>query len=267
MQSELSRDICSYDVLGIPISVVTPEFAAEIIEEWSRDDKGRFICVRDVASLMVSIDDPDLVSLHKKAAMVTPDGMPLALIGKFRRLPVQRTSGPDLMDLVCSQSPQTGLKHYFYGGKDGVAEKLAKVFQGKYPGIRIVGYECPPFRPLTLAEDKAVVERIMTSGADVVWVGISSPKQDIWMRDHYQRLPQTLIGVGAAFDFHSGEVKRAPVWMQKAGFEWLHRLGSEPKRLWRRYLILAPRFILLVCVDNFAKRFRRKRIVRRGRGK
>ncbi|QVM83704.1 WecB/TagA/CpsF family glycosyltransferase [Novosphingobium decolorationis] len=233
----------TYDVLGVPVTITTPTQAAETIEGWAKDDTGRFVCIRDVASLMVINDDPAIRDLHKEAAMITPDGMPIAFVGKLRGVPVERTCGPDLIDLIARRSPASGLSHYFYGGKEGVAKSLAETFQKKYPGFRVAGYECPPFRPLTEEEDAAVVERIKASGADVVWVGISSPKQDVWMRDHYTRLPQTLIGVGAAFDFHTGAVKRAPVWMQKAMLEWAYRLSQEPKRLWRRYLVLAPRFV------------------------
>ena len=243
----MSQPASSFAVLGIPISVTTIDQSQSRITAWSRDDIGRFVCVREVASLMASINDPNLTALHFDAAMVLPDGMPLVWIGKRRGLPVERTCGPDLMQAVLAASPQTGLKHYLYGGKPGVAEMLAQRFTQKYPGLQIVGTECPPFRPLTRPEILQVRARIRQSGADVVWVGISSPKQDVWMHDNYRHLTQTLIGVGAAFDFHSGTVKRAPVWMRNSGLEWLHRLVSEPRRLWRRYLILAPRFVFLVA--------------------
>ncbi len=243
----MSQPASSFAVLGIPISVTTIDQSQSRITAWSRDDIGRFVCVREVASLMASINDPDLTALHFDAAMVLPDGMPLVWIGKRRGLPVERTCGPDLMEAVLAASPQTGLKHYLYGGKPGVAEMLAQRFTQKYPGLQIVGTECPPFRPLTRPEILQVRARIRRSGADVVWVGISSPKQDVWMHDNYRHLTQTLIGVGAAFDFHSGTVKRAPVWMRNSGLEWLHRLVSEPRRLWRRYLILGPRFVFLVA--------------------
>jgi N-acetylglucosaminyldiphosphoundecaprenol N-acetyl-beta-D-mannosaminyltransferase len=236
----------SFDVLGIPISITTPIKTAEIIEAWAQDQTGRFVCVREVPSLMVSIENEDLIALHHKAALVIPDGMPLVWIGKSRGLPVERTCGPDLMDLMIKRSPVSGLKHYFYGGKEGVAKRLVESFQTKYPGCQIVGWECPPFRDLTELEEREMRERIGLSGADVVWVGISSPKQDIWMERHYEALPQTLIGVGAAFDFHTGAIRRAPVWMQKSGLEWFHRLMSEPKRLWSRYLVLVPKFVWLV---------------------
>lgn len=243
-----------YDVLGVPVSVTAPMRAAKSIEHWAKDETGRFVCVRDVASLMAMRGNSKFSDLHKDAAMVTPDGMPLAVIGKMRGLPVERTCGADLMDLVLSRSPKTGLKHYFYGGKSGIAEQLAQIFSEKYPGTRILGYESPPFRPLTEEEDKAATARIAASGADVVWVGISSPKQDIWMWDHYTRLPQTLIGVGAAFDYHSGAIRRAPLWMQRSGLEWFHRLLSEPRRLWSRYLILAPCFVFWLALELFGSK-------------
>ena len=175
--------------------------------------------------------------------MITPDGLPIALLGKLRGIPVQRTCGPDLIDVLCARSVDTGLSHYFYGGKEGVAKKLAENFERKYPGLKIVGYESPPFRGIDDQSDPEAVARIRASGADVVWIGLSSPKQDMWMLQHYKQLSQTLIGVGAAFDFHTGEVRRAPRWMQKTMLEWLFRLASEPRRLWRRYLLLAPRFV------------------------
>lgn len=247
-------DLPCYDVLGVPISATNLGDASERIENWARDDVGRFVCIRDVASLMTIIDDPALAPIHAEASMITPDGMPLVVVGKLRGVAVERTCGPDLIDRVCARSPQSGIKHYFYGGKDGVAETLANSFAAKYPGLQVAGWETPPFRPLTAEESEALVERIQASGADVVWVGLSSPKQEVWMRDHYKRLPQTLIGVGAAFDFHSGAVQRAPVWMQKSGIEWIHRLMSEPGRLWKRYLVLAPKFVWRVTFGTSRNR-------------
>jgi N-acetylglucosaminyldiphosphoundecaprenol N-acetyl-beta-D-mannosaminyltransferase len=127
-----------------------------------------------------------------------------------------------------------------------VAVELAQILKSKYPGLIIAGTHCPPFRPLSEAEDEAVVNEVRAAKPDIVWVGLGCPKQERWMADHAARLPgTTLIGVGAAFDFHNGRVKRAPLWMQKSGLEWLHRLTSEPKRLWRRYLVIAPRFAVL----------------------
>ncbi len=235
--------IQGYSVLGLPVSVTNLDHSRDLISSWAKDKKGRFVCVRDVASLMRSVDAPELLALHSDADLVLPDGMPIVWIGKARGLPVDRTCGPDLFHEVCRVSAERGLKHYFYGGKEGVADALARRCRERYPGIRIVGTECPPFRSPTVEEDDATVRRIIASGADIVWVGMSSPKQDVWMHSHVKRLPQTLIGVGAAFDFHSGAVKRAPEWMRPLGLESVYRLMSEPRRLWRRYLVLAPRFV------------------------
>lgn len=242
-----------YRVLGVPISITTPAQAAAEVEAWAEDDVGRFVCIRDVASLMVMAADPKLRALHEAAAMVTPDGFPIARVGQRRGLPVKRTCGPDLMESLCERSLQSGLTHYFYGGKVGVADKLADCFRARFPGIQIVGTHSPPFVPETEAETGAILDEIAQSGADVVWVGMSSPKQDVWMHDVYQRGSQTFIGVGAAFDFHSQEVARAPLWMRRNGLEWLHRFLSEPRRLWRRYLILAPKFLFLVTWEEMRR--------------
>lgn len=251
-----AESLGTYDVLGVPITITSPAHAAGIIESWATDDIGRFVCVRDVASLMTIAEDPHLCELHREAAMITPDGAPIALIGKLRGLPVERTCGPDLFDLMCRRSVSSGLSHYFYGGREGVAKRLAEAMVARYPSLRVAGWECPPFREQTPPEDESTVERIRRSGADIVWVGISSPKQDVWMVKHYQKLPQTLIGVGAAFDFHTNAVKRAPVWVQRLMLEWLYRLCSEPKRLWRRYLVLAPRFVWKIMISKPATHLR-----------
>jgi N-acetylglucosaminyldiphosphoundecaprenol N-acetyl-beta-D-mannosaminyltransferase len=239
----------TFDVLGVPISVTTLDTATEAIRGWSADETGRFVCIRDVHGVMLCQDDPALLRIHQEASMVTPDGMPLVFIGQRRGKEVRRTCGPDLMQLVCDKSLGWGGRHYLYGGAEGVADELASVLRGWYPGIKIVGIESPPFRQMTPEEDDAAVKRIVDSDADIVWVGLSTPKQERWMYDHVGRLPATLIGVGAAFDFHTGRVKQAPKWMQRSALEWLHRLMSEPRRLWRRYLVLAPKFVWAVLTQ------------------
>jgi len=245
----MTEKFATYDVLGVPISVVNVESAAFEIAGWKHDRRARSVGVREVASIMAMRQTPELLAISHRTTMNLPDGMPLVWIGKLFGLPVSRTCGPDLFEKVMLESPRTGLKHFLFGGKEGVAEKVADVFRARAPGIEIVGTYCPPFRQMTESEDAAVVEMILQSGADIVWVGMSSPKQDIWMDTHLDRLPLCMIGVGAAFDFHSGAVRRAPQWMQKAGLEWLHRLITEPRRLWRRYLVMAPKFIWLMIFD------------------
>jgi N-acetylglucosaminyldiphosphoundecaprenol N-acetyl-beta-D-mannosaminyltransferase len=243
-----------YDVLGVPVSATSPSGAVATILRWAGDGVGRFVCVRDVHGVMCARTDAQLRTAHAKAAMVVPDGMPLVIIGRLRGLPVERTTGPDLMNALIDQGRPAGLRHYLYGGEPQVADRLKAAFEQRHPGVRIVGTECPPFRAPTAEEEAATAARIRASGVDVVWVGLSTPKQEHWMLRNVDRLPATLIGVGAAFDFHSGRVKRAPQWMQLSGLEWLHRLLSEPRRLWRRYLVLAPQFVFLVLFSRGGKK-------------
>jgi N-acetylglucosaminyldiphosphoundecaprenol N-acetyl-beta-D-mannosaminyltransferase len=232
-----------YDVLGVPISVTTLAAASKAIQDWAQDDSGRLVFVRDVHGVMQAQDNPELMRLHHDAAMVTPDGMPLVWLGQLAGLPVARTCGPDLMECVLRESRSSGLRHYFYGGKPGVAEALKDAFERRFPGVRIVGTGMPPFRPLTGDEIRQAADAFNASGADVVWIGLSTPKQELLMRDLAPHVRSTLVGVGAAFDFHTGAVRRAPGWMQRAGLEWSWRLASEPRRLWRRYLVMAPAFV------------------------
>lgn len=237
-------NLCTYDVLGVPMSVTSVDRAVDVLLDWSEDDVGRLVCVRDVPGLMLSLSDPVMRTAHDAAAMITPDGMPLALIGRLRGLPVERTAGADLMAAVMDRGRSIGIRHFLYGGAPGVAETLKACLEEAYPGVQIVGTICPPFRKTTQEEDAAARAAVLESGAHVVWVGISTPKQEYWMLENYRQLSTTMLGVGAAFDFLSGAKRRAPRWMRRSGLEWLHRLISEPRRLWRRYLVLAPSFVL-----------------------
>jgi N-acetylglucosaminyldiphosphoundecaprenol N-acetyl-beta-D-mannosaminyltransferase len=144
---------------------------------------------------------------------------------------------------VMAEAEQRGWTQYFYGGADGVAEKLRDNFTAKHPGLKVAGVYSPPYRALTAEEDQEIVDRLNEAGPDIIWVGLGAPKQERWMAEHRDRLDAAiLIGVGAAFDFHTGRVDRAPKWMQKAGLEWSYRIYKEPRRLWRRYVLGIPRF-------------------------
>jgi len=243
----------SFQLLGVRISVITLSETFDAIRHWSHDDLGRFICVREFPGLTQAVENRKFSALHQQASLVLPDGMPIVWLGRLKGKKVNRCCGPDLLPMVFDQGRDSNLKHYLYGGKEGVADLLADQMKKKFPMANVVGTECPPFRALSQLEKKDTLNRIRESGADIVWVGISSPKQDFWMQEHFKHLPCTMIGVGAAFDFHSGQVNRAPIWMQRTGFEWLFRLYSEPKRLWRRYTFTIPKFLwylFLKCFDN-----------------
>jgi len=242
-------------VLDVPISTVNLGTALNRILGWIETKTAHYICVRDVHGVMRAQDDPELMRIHEEAGLVTPDGMPLVWISRMRGYDdVSRVCGADLVDVLCGATARTGARHYFYGGKDGVAERMVAVLKARYPNLTVAGLHSPPFGRMTPEEDEIETARISASQPDIVWVGLSTPKQEFWMRDHVGRIPgATLVGVGAAFDFYAGDVKRAPRWMRDRGLEWLHRLGSEPRRLWRRYLVMAPRFVALVAYSSVFK--------------
>jgi N-acetylglucosaminyldiphosphoundecaprenol N-acetyl-beta-D-mannosaminyltransferase len=248
----LGLDIARCDVLGVGISAVNMPMAIRQIDAWIQRRECNYVCITGVHGVMESQRDEQLKRIHNAAGMVTPDGMPMVWINRLSGNDhVSRVYGPDLMAEVCSQSVQKGQKHFLYGGGDGVAQTLAEKLRERFPGIQIVGTYTPPFRALTADEDREIIQQINKSGADIVWVGLSTPKQEYWMAKHLGRIhPPVMIGVGAAFDFHAGLKSQAPRWMQKTGLEWLFRLITEPKRLWRRYLTNNPLFCLYFLLQT-----------------
>ena len=243
-------------ILGVPVSITNLPAAVADITAMPGTGASKMVFVREVASLMLSTKHADLQTLHDEAALVVPDGMPLVWVGRLRGFPeIGRVAGADLMDAVCEASRNTGQSHFFYGGGPGVAEKVAAAMRRRHPGITIAGTLTPPMRdigPDFAFDDACLAEMaaIRAAGPAYLWVGISSPKQERWMaRARDQLEGAVMFGVGAAFDFHAGKISRAPKWMQANGLEWLHRLLSEPRRLWRRYLVLAPTFAAKVAVE------------------
>jgi N-acetylglucosaminyldiphosphoundecaprenol N-acetyl-beta-D-mannosaminyltransferase len=182
--------------------------------------------------------------------MTVPDGMAIVWILKLKgHRHVRRVYGPDLLKAACKYGLEKGYRHYFYGGASGVTEKLVQKIRTDFPSLQIAGTFTPPFRPLTTEEDEEVIHQINKAEADIVWVGLGSPKQEFWMQTHLGRLHvPVMVGVGAAFDFLSGSKPQAPLWMQRNGFEWMFRFFNEPKRLWPRYSQY-PKFILLVLSE------------------
>ncbi len=244
------------DVLGVQVSAVNMALALRQIQSWIDLRQCNYVCITGVHGVMESQADEALKRIHNAAGMVTPDGMPMVWINKLRgNSHVGRVYGPDLMLEVCKLGLEKGHKHFFYGGGEGVASLLAEKLQQRFPGIEIAGVYTPPFRPLSEGEDRDVVQTINRSGADIVWVGLSTPKQEHWMSRHLGRLhAPVMIGVGAAFDFHAGLKAQAPRWMQKSGLEWFYRLLSEPRRLWKRYLINNPRFCWYFLLQTLGAR-------------
>lgn len=239
------------NILGVGVSAIEMERALDTIESWIVLHDAQYVCVTGVHGVMESMHDDSLRRIHNQAGMVTPDGMPLVWLSRLWGSPeVRRVCGPDLLRECCNRGLAKGLRHFFYGGAEGVADLLSARLQSRNPGLIVAGTYCPPFRPMTEDEDIAVVQLIDDAKPDIVWVGLSTPKQERWMASHVGRLSApVLVGVGAAFDMHAGLKPRAPAWMQQSGLEWLFRLRIEPRRLWRRYLLNNPAFVWHVALQ------------------
>jgi N-acetylglucosaminyldiphosphoundecaprenol N-acetyl-beta-D-mannosaminyltransferase len=222
------------------------EEATEKVLAWAAAEESRYVCVANVHMVMEAHDDPSFRALVNAADLVTPDGMPLVWMLRKLGYPHQeRVCGPELTSRVCAEAARRGAPVGFYGGHPEALKALVRNLSARFPGLRVVYAYSPPFRPLTPEEDERVTEEINASGARILFVGLGCPKQEWWMAEHKGRVRAVMLGVGAAFDFHAGRVRQAPVWMQRAGLEWLFRLVQEPRRLWRRYLKHNPRFLLL----------------------
>ena len=234
------------NVLGVGISVLNLGTALDTIAAAVRERRKGYICVTGVHGVMEAQDDAAFKKTLNSAFLCTPDGMPMVWAGKIAgHQEMRRVYGPDLMLAVCAWSEPSGAKHFFYGGADGVAALLAQKLKEKFPKLQVAGTYTPPFRTLNEAEVKSLQGQISAAKPDIFWVGLSTPKQEKFMAEFLPKLDATLmVGVGAAFDFHSGRVSQAPRWMQRSGLEWFYRLCSEPRRLWKRYLRNNPLFVL-----------------------
>jgi N-acetylglucosaminyldiphosphoundecaprenol N-acetyl-beta-D-mannosaminyltransferase len=234
------------NILGVQVSTITMDDAVAAIEAWVRERAPHYVCITGVHGVMESRRHQALREIHNGAGLVTPDGMPLVWMSHLLGHPhVRRVYGPDLMRRMSAESAARGYRNYYYGGGPGTAEHLRDVLTRAHPGLQVAGTMSPPFRPLTEAEDEAIVAEINAARPDIVWVGLSTPKQERWMAAHCGRLhAPVMVGVGAAFDFLSGEKPQAPPWMQRSGLEWLYRALSEPRRLGWRYARNNPAFVV-----------------------
>jgi len=233
-------------VLGTPIDVLEWGTSVARIGEWAQANESRYVCICNVHSVVTTRYDPAFGQVVKDADMATPDGEPVAWM--LRRSGVSRQTrinGPDLMWRYCAEAAIRDESIYLYGSTPETLQILENRLARAFPDLRIAGTWSPPFRELTEEEDEADVDRINASGARTVWVSLGCPKQEKWMAAHRGRINAVMIGVGAAFDYHAGTTRRAPLWMQRNGLEWLFRLLSEPSRLWKRYLVTNTLFIFL----------------------
>lgn len=239
------------NVLGVGISALNLQSAlAEIAAAIGGRRKG-YICVTGVHGVMEAQSNESFRNILNNAFLCTPDGMPMVWMGKINgQREMSRVYGPDLMLDICAWSEKNPCRHFFYGGAPGVADSLAEKLKMRFPKMQIVGTFVPPFRPLNPEEENELREKIRVARPDIVWVGLSTPKQEKFMAECLPKLDTTLmVGVGAAFDFLSGRVKQAPRWMQRSGLEWFYRLCSEPRRLAGRYLKNNPVFVAKIAMQ------------------
>lgn len=226
--------------------------AVDIIKNWIDQREPNYICCVPAHAVMDNYDHPELHKVYTESGLNTPDGMVIVwLLRKAGFKQVDRVYGPDLLLTACAYGLDHGWRHYFYGGTPEAVDKLTTVLQERFPGLQIAGFESPPFQALTPEEDRQAAIRINAARSDIVWVGLGSPKQEQWMHQHIKQLEvPVLAGVGAAFDFLSGTKPQAPHWVQRLGLEWLYRLISEPRRLWKRYILGYPRFVWLILMQR-----------------
>lgn len=249
-------EIVSRDIIGTAVSITDYEGVLDRIDAAVDERERIFICCTPASSLVFARRDRDLRNALGTATVVTPDGMGVVwaarLLGESIR---DRVYGPDLMLAQFARAERAGQGMYLFGGfNDDALAQLRAALEARFPKLRIVGAESPPHKPQTTEEEAATVSAINSSGADVVWVGLGSPKQEVWMKRMRDRLEApVLCGVGAAFDFHAGRVSQAPSWMQSSGLEWLFRLSRDPLRLGRRYLMTLPHFVLLVALQRLRR--------------
>jgi len=239
-----------FRVLGVRVNAIQIPNAIAVIERWIEQRSiGNYVAVTGMHGVMEAQRSPSLKKDLNNASLVVPDGMPLVWLGRWHKFPMRRrVYGPELLEAFCHETKDR-YRHFFYGGGTGVAAELAEVLRRRH-GIRIAGCYTPPFRKLNQEEERELFELLKACSPDVLWVGLSTPKQELWMAENSGRagIP-VMVGVGAAFDFLTGRTRQAPIWMREHGLEWLFRLGVEPKRLWHRYLIYGPQFLWNVALE------------------
>jgi N-acetylglucosaminyldiphosphoundecaprenol N-acetyl-beta-D-mannosaminyltransferase len=239
------------NILGVGVHALNLRSAVDVLRTTIANRTKGYVCVTGVHGVCEAQSDPAFRSILNHALLNTPDGMPIVWIGRnagFREM--DRVYGPDLLLEVCAASETAGWRHFFYGGGPGTAESLAAILQTRFPRLKIVGTHTPPFRPLTPTELQELQAQVSVARPDIIWVGLSTPKQELFMSSTLDGLDvPVMIGIGAAFDLISGKVRQSPRWIQRSGFEWLFRLIQEPRRLGKRYLKNNPLFIWRIMLQ------------------
>ncbi len=240
----------THEILDVSIKPINYLSATHQILIWAREGSSRIVFAANVHMLMEAHDSPAYKKIINSADIVTPDGMPLVWMMRVKGHPdQQRVYGPTLMLHVLESAARENIPVGFYGSSPQVLQSLLARMQSKFPNLKIAYSFSPPFQEINQEEDAEIIKRINASFAQILFVGLGCPKQEKWMADHRGRINAVMLGVGAAFDFHAGIKSQAPAWMQNIGLEWLYRLATEPRRLWRRYLYHNPRFIILAILD------------------
>lgn len=241
----------SFRCAGVRIDALDLDDAADAVVGLAASRRPAAVHLCNAYTLSLADEDPALTETLARGDLNLPDGMPLVWIARRLGIPISgRVYGPDLMLAVLDRGREHGLRHYLYGSSPEVIDRLAASLAARLPGLRIAGAESPPFRALSADEKGDMVERLSSSGADIVWVGIGTPRQDVFVDEFREAIGVPLVAVGAAFDFHAGLKRQAPAWLQDRGLEWAFRLATEPRRLWRRYLIGNARFVRSVIADR-----------------
>ena len=226
-----------YNILEIDFDLITYQGVIEMIERWRANGESHYVTFTNPYCVSLCHLNPQMYKATRFAGMTLPDGIGIILAAKLLGYPhYGRVTGPDMTLKLCDEGRKHGYRHYFYGGGPGIAEQLAERLSIQYPGLQVAGTYCPPFRPLTEQEDKDIVEKINSTNPDIVWIGLGAPKQEKWMAEHIGRIRATaMLGVGAAFDFHSGKVKWAPSWIRKLNLEGIYLIISNPSRARRKF--------------------------------
>lgn len=236
------------NILGVNIAAIDMDWALDYFKKNIKDLSGDYVCVSNVHTTLTSYENPEYCAIQNGGIMALPDGGPLSALGRKQgHIKMARVTGPSLMGEIFKISAENGYRHYFYGSTEETLEKLNCNLQKSYPGIQIAGMYSPPFRTITNEEDAAIVKIIDDSNSDFVWIGLGAPKQEKWMAHHQGKVKGLMFGVGAGFDYFSGNIQRAPEWMQRSNMEWFYRLIQEPKRLFGRYMRTNIKFLWLVA--------------------